>query len=54
LVLAAKVFLSEFQRDIAALQGDAKLLSDRRRILLSALESGRHIHIQIQFHNGEQ
>jgi hypothetical protein len=44
----------EFQRDIADLQGDAKLLSDRRRILLSALESGRHIHIQIQFHNGEQ
>jgi hypothetical protein len=43
----------EFQRDIADMRGDAKLLPDRRRILFPALESRRHIHIQIHFHKGQ-
>lgn len=41
----------EFQREIGTLKGDAKLLPDRQRILLPTLESGRHIHVQIHFHN---
>jgi hypothetical protein len=40
----------EFQREIAGFQGDAKLLADRRRILLPALPAGRQLHIRIQFH----
>jgi hypothetical protein len=43
----------EFQREIADLQGNAKLLPDRRRILLPTLESGGHIHVQIHFRNGQ-
>ena len=39
----------EFQREIADLQGDAKMLSDRRRILLPALAAGGQIHLRIQF-----
>jgi hypothetical protein len=39
----------EFRREIADLQGDAKLLPDRRRIVLPTVESGRHIHVQIHF-----
>jgi hypothetical protein len=42
----------EFRREIADLAGDAKLLPDRRRIVLPTVESGRHIHIQIHFHKG--
>jgi len=41
----------EFQREIADLKGNAKLLPDRRRILLPSLESGGHIHIHIHFHS---
>jgi hypothetical protein len=43
----------EFQREIADLEGDAKLLPDRRRILLGKQETGGQIHIRIQFHNGQ-
>jgi hypothetical protein len=39
----------EFQREIADLKGEAKLLSDRRRILLSALPAGGQIRIRVQF-----
>ena len=42
----------EFQREIADLKGDAKMLPDRRRILLPTLETGGQIHVRIQFHNG--
>lgn len=41
----------EFQRKIGKLEGHARLLPDRQRILLPALESGGHIHVQIHFHN---
>jgi hypothetical protein len=40
----------EFQREIADLQGDAKLLPDRRRILLPTLEPVRPIHLRIRFY----
>jgi len=43
----------EFQREIADLKGDAKLLPDRRRILLPTLETKERIQIRIQFHNGQ-
>jgi FAD/FMN-containing dehydrogenase len=43
----------EFRREIADLRGGAKLLPDRRRILLPILESGGHTHLQIRFHNCE-
>jgi hypothetical protein len=43
----------EFQREIAALEGDAKLLPDGRRILLPALPAGGHTRVQIYFHNGQ-
>jgi hypothetical protein len=39
----------EFQRRISDLQGDAKLLPDRRRILLPTLKSGGQMHIRIHF-----
>ena len=41
----------EFQCEIADLQGNAKLLPDRRRILLATLESGGHIYVQMHFHS---
>jgi hypothetical protein len=41
----------EFQREIADLLGDAKLLPDRRRIVLPTLKTKRQIHIRIQFHS---
>jgi hypothetical protein len=40
----------EFQGEMADLQGDAQMLSDRRRILLPALPAGGQIHIQVRFH----
>jgi hypothetical protein len=40
----------EFQREIADLQGGAKLLPDHRRILLPMLGTGQPIHIRIHFH----
>jgi hypothetical protein len=40
----------EFQCEIADLQGEARLLPGRRRILLPNLESGKPIRIQIHFH----
>jgi hypothetical protein len=43
----------EFQREITALKGDAKLLPDRRRILLPALLAGGHTRVQIYFHNDQ-
>jgi hypothetical protein len=43
----------EFQREIADVKGDAKLLPDRRRILLPTLETKGRIQIRIQFHNGQ-
>src|SRR6267143_3937715 len=43
----------EFQREIADLKGDAKLLPDRRRILLPTLETRGRIQIRIQFHSGQ-
>jgi hypothetical protein len=43
----------EFQREITALKGDAKLLPDRRRILLPALPAGGHTRVQIYFLNGQ-
>jgi hypothetical protein len=43
----------EFQREIVDMRGDAKLLPDRRRVLLPSLESGGHIHLQIRFHDGQ-
>jgi hypothetical protein len=43
----------EFQRDIDQLNGDGKVLPDRRRILLPALDPGGHMHVQIHFHNGQ-
>jgi hypothetical protein len=42
----------EFQREIAEVKGDAKVLPDRRRILLPAQETGAKMHIRIQFHQG--
>jgi hypothetical protein len=43
----------EFQREIAGVKGDAKLLPDRRRILLPTLETKGRMQIRIQFHNGQ-
>ena len=43
----------EFQREIADVKGDAKLLPDRRRILLPTLETKGRIQIRIQFQNGQ-
>jgi hypothetical protein len=40
----------EFQREIGEVKGEAKVLPDRRRILLPAQETGAKIHIRIQFH----
>jgi hypothetical protein len=41
----------EFQSEIAFLKGDAKVLPDRRRILLPAVQPGGHIRVQIYFRN---
>jgi hypothetical protein len=41
----------EFQREIADLQGNARLLPDHRRILLPMLQAERLHHIRIRFHN---
>jgi hypothetical protein len=43
----------EFQRQIAEVKGDAKLLADRRRILLPRLETRGRIQIRIQFQSGQ-